>query len=83
MKTFERSQLVKEMVTQLDYYNKIIINCFKQIAIDLSKQQALEADPNAIQKINFTANLDRTEQTATYSIIETVVDFLQGTVIVL
>ena len=27
------------------------------IAINLSKQQALEADPKAIQQINFTANL--------------------------
>ena len=26
-------------------------------AIDLSKQQALEAHPRAIQQINFTANL--------------------------
>ena len=29
------------------------------IAIDLSKQQTLNADPKAIQKINFTGNLDR------------------------
>ena len=29
------------------------------IAIDLSKQQALDVDPKAIQQINFTANLDR------------------------
>ena len=29
------------------------------IAIDLSKQQALDADPKAIQQINFTANLNR------------------------
>ena len=28
------------------------------IAIDLSKQQALDVDPKAIQQINFTANLD-------------------------
>ena len=34
---------------------------YKQIAIDLSKQQALDADPRAIQQINFTANLDRDE----------------------
>ena len=31
------------------------------IAIDLSKQQALDADPRAIQQINFTANLDRAQ----------------------
>ena len=29
------------------------------IAIDLSKQQALDANPRTIQQINFTANLDR------------------------
>ena len=32
---------------------------YKMIAVDLSKQQALDADPKAIQQINFTANLDR------------------------
>ena len=31
---------------------------YKIIAIGLSKQQALDADPRAIQQINFTANLD-------------------------
>ena len=28
------------------------------IAIDLSKQQELDADPKVIQQINFTGNLD-------------------------
>ena len=28
------------------------------IAIDLSKQKALHADPKAVQKVNFTGNLD-------------------------
>ena len=28
------------------------------MTVDLSKQQALNADPKAIQQINFTANLD-------------------------
>ena len=40
------------------------------IAIDLSKQQALDADPKTIQKINFTANLSREGQTAMYFIID-------------
>ena len=31
---------------------------YKLIAIDLSKQQKLDADPKAIQQINFTGNLD-------------------------
>ena len=34
-------------------------NYYKMIAVHLSKQQALDADPKAIQQINFTANLDR------------------------
>ena len=33
-------------------------NHYKMTAIDLSKQQALDADPKAIQQINFTGNLD-------------------------
>ena len=57
------------------------------IAIDLSKQQALDADPKAIQEINFTANLDRDGNTTMFFIIEetkeTVLDFPQGTVKVL
>ena len=32
--------------------------CYKMIAIDVSRQQALDADPRAIQQINFIANLD-------------------------
>ena len=40
------------------------------IAIDLSKQQALDADPRAIQQINFTANLDRGGNTRIYFILE-------------
>ena len=57
------------------------------IAIDLSKQQALDADPKAIQQINFTANLDRVGNTRIYFILEevkeTVLDFSQRTVKVL
>ena len=40
------------------------------IAVDLSKQQALDADPSAIQQINFTANLDRAGNTRTYFNLE-------------
>ena len=53
------------------------------IGIDLSKQQALDADPKAIQQINFTANLDRAN-TRFYFILEevkeTLCEFSQGTV---
>ena len=49
------------------------------IAIDLSKQQQLDAEPTAIQHINFTANLYRAENTTMFFIIEeakeTVLDF--------
>ena len=34
---------------------------YKMIPVDVSKQQALDADPKVIQQINFTANLDRAE----------------------
>ena len=60
---------------------------YKMIAIDLSKQQALDADARAIQQINFTANLDRAGNTRIYFILEeakeTILDFSQGTVKVL
>ena len=36
---------------------------YTMIAVDLSKQQALDADPKVIQQINFTANLDRARNT--------------------
>ena len=45
---------------------------YKMIAIDLSKQQVLYADPIAFQQINFTANLDRAENTTMFFIIEEV-----------
>ena len=57
------------------------------IEIDLSKQQALDADPKEIQQTNFTANLDQPRQAAMLFIIEeakqTVLDFSQETVRVL
>ena len=55
-------------VCLLDYiYFK---NYYKMIAVDLSKQQALDADPIAIQQNNFTANLDRAGNTRFYFILE-------------
>ena len=60
---------------------------YKMIVIDLNKQQVLDADPRAIQQINFTGNLERSGNTTMFFIIEqakeTVFDFSQGTVIVL
>ena len=60
---------------------------YKMIAIDLSKQQVLDTDPKAIQKIKFTANLNREGKTRIYFILEkakeTNVEFSQETVKVL
>ena len=60
---------------------------YKMIAIDLSKQQALDTEPRAIQQINFRANLDRDGNTTMFFIIEeakeTIFEFSQGTVKVL
>ena len=41
-----------------------------EITIDLSKQQALDADTRAIQQINFRANLDDPNNTRIFIIFE-------------
>ena len=60
---------------------------YKMIAADLSKQQALDADPRAIHQINFTENLDREGNTRIYFILEEakekILHFAEGTVKVL
>ena len=43
---------------------------YKMIAIDLNKQQHLDADPKAIQQINFTENLNRDGNKRIYFILE-------------
>ena len=57
---------------------------YKIIAIDLSNQQVLDADPKAIQQINFKTNLNREGNTRFYFILkeakETVFEFSEGTV---
>ena len=77
MKILEKLLLGKEMISKN----------YKMIAIDLSKQQALDADPRAIKQINFPTNLDCAENTTMFFIVEkakeTVLDFSQGTVKVL
>ena len=60
------------------YFNKH----YKMIAIDLSKQQALDAGPKAIQQFNFTGNRDL--QAILFFMIEeakeSVLHFSHGTV---
>ena len=64
----------------MDYFD----DYYKMIAIDLSKQQALDADPKIVQQINFTGNIGRAADTTMFFIIkeskETVLDFSQKTV---
>ena len=66
----------------LDY--PYFMDTYKMIVVDLSKQQALDADPKAIQQINFTANLDRAGNTRVYFILEEakepILEFSQGAV---
>ena len=60
---------------------------YKMIVIDLSRQNEIDADPRAIQQINFTENLDIAGDTTIFFITEeaneTVFEFSQGTVKVL
>ena len=60
---------------------------YKLIAIDLNKQQKLDADPKAIQQINFTGNLNWAEVATKFFIVEEteekVLDFSKGTAKVL
>ena len=57
------------------------------IVIDLSKKQALDTDPKALQQINFTGNLNRVEGATMLFITkeakDIVFDFSQRTVRVL
>ena len=57
------------------------------IAIDLSKQQRVDADPKATDQINFIGNLDWAGNTKMFFIIEkakeTILDFSEGKVWVL
>ena len=66
-KTYEN--IWKIATDQRDYYTPGCLldysyfkDHYKIIAIDLSKQQALDADPRSIQQINFTANLDLVQE---------------------
>ena len=95
MITFEKLQLVKEMIAQVAVFILLADIYFKEhyklIATDLSKQQKLDANPKAIQLINFAGNLENNanleNNTTIFFIIEkakeTILDFSNGTVKVL
>ena len=88
IKTYKKIRIIT--TGQGDEYTTGLLNYpylkkkYKMIAIDLSKQQALDADLAAIQQINFPANLDREGNTTMLFDIQeakqTVLDFSQGTV---
>ena len=69
----------------LDY--QYFRDSYEIILVDLSKQQTLDADPRAVQQINFTGNVDRPGNTRIYFISEeakeTILKFAQGNVKVL
>ena len=90
-KTFLISQLrtydsIRKIATgQRDDYTTCILpdyNCFKgfykMVAIALSKQQVLDADPKPTQQINFSGNLakDGNEDTTMFFIIEEAKDIV-------
>ena len=83
--TGQRDEYTTGCLLDYNYFN----NYFKMIVIDLSKQQALDADSKALQQIDITGNLTREEyaNTTMFVIIveakENVLDFSQGTVKVL
>ena len=72
-----------------NYYKIIALDLSKQLALALALEQALDADPKAIQQVNFTENLGRAASATMFFIIEeakkkkVILDFSQGTVKVL
>ena len=68
--TGQRDDYMTSCLLDYNYFNKY----YKMIAIDLSKQQALDANPKAIQQVNFKGNLNRSgsvnDNTVIFCIIE-------------
>ena len=92
LKTYDK--LRKIATGQGDYYITGCLldypyfkNYYKLIAIALSKQKKLYADPKVIQQINFTGNLDRPVDATLFFIIEqseeTVLNFSKGIIKIL
>ena len=66
----------------LDY--DYFIKHYKLIAVDLSKQKELDADPRAIQQIGFRFMLEGENNPTIYWVLkkskETILEFYEGTV---
>ena len=89
MRTYDNTR--KIAIAQIDDYTTGCLidypyfkNYYKLIAIDLSKQQKLDADPKSIQQVNFTGNLDQGGIKQTFFITEeakeTILDFSKSTI---
>ena len=75
LRTYDNTR--KIAIRQGDYYATGCLlgypyfkNYYKMIAIDLSKQQALDVGPKAIQQINFTASLERDGNKQCFSLLK-------------
>ena len=64
--TGQRDDCTTCCLLDCNYFN----NHYKMIAIDLSRQQALDADSKAIQQINFPANLDQDGDTTMFLLLK-------------
>ena len=73
-----------DSTTALLLYHLYVNDHYKMIVINLSKQQALDPFPKAIQQIDFTGNLNRDRNATMVFIIEeakeSILDFSQRTV---
>ena len=89
IKTYENIRKIKTGQGD-NYATGCLLDCnyfkkhYKMIAIDWSKQQALDADPKAIKQIYFTGNISGNNNRLIFFIIEeakeTILNFSQGTV---
>ena len=72
----------KEKIILQDLCWIIITCCYKLVAVDLSKQKELDADPRAIQQIEFKYMLGT--NSTIYWVLdkskETILEFYKGTV---
>ena len=83
--TGQENDYMSSCLLDYNYFNKY----YKMIALDLSKQQALDTDPKAVQQITFTGNLAG-EGNANSTMFftkeeakESILDFSEGTAKVL
>ena len=79
VKNYRRTHEVmcKNMASQRDFYTTGCIldyvyfkDYFKIIAIDLCKEQVVDAEQKAIQQTSFTGNLDQAENTTMFFIFQ-------------